>query len=82
MCGGFLSRTLEWHTKRKAKAMNPNQMNVAKAMVAQHEFLEEARLSRLQTEAERREAKATRPRRTFHSHPLSALLGHGLPGRR
>jgi hypothetical protein len=66
----------------KAKAMNPNQMNVAKAMVAQHEFLEEARRSRLQADAERREATATRPRKTFHSHPLSGLLSLGLPGRR
>jgi hypothetical protein len=66
----------------KAKAMNPNNMNVAKAMVAQHEFLEEARRSRLQAEAEGHEAKATRPRRTFHSHPLSGLLSLGLSGRR
>jgi hypothetical protein len=82
MCGAFLSRTLEWHTKRKAKAMNPNQMNVAKAMVAQHEFLEEARRSRLQADAQRHQAKATRPRKTFHAHPLSGLLNLGLPGRR
>jgi hypothetical protein len=66
----------------KAKAMNPNQMNVAKAMVAQHEFLEEARRSRLQGEAEAAEAKATRPRKTFHSHPLSGLLSLGFSGRR
>jgi hypothetical protein len=82
MCGPFLRRTLEWHTKRKAKAMNPNQMNVAKAMVAQHEFLEEARRSRLQAKAERREAETTRPRKSFHTHPLSGLLSLGLPGRR
>jgi hypothetical protein len=82
MCGPFLRRTLEWHTKRKAKAMNPNQMNVAKAMVAQHELLEEARRSRLQAQAERSEAKTTRPRKSFHTHPLSGLLGLGLSGRR
>ena len=82
MCGPFLRRSLEWHTKRKAKAMNPNQMNVAKAMVAQHEFLEEARRSRLQAQAKRREAKATRPRKSFYSHPLAELFGTGLPGRR
>jgi hypothetical protein len=82
MCGAFLSRTLEWHTKRKAKAMNPNQMNIAKAMVAQHEFLEEARRSRLEAEAERREAETTRPRKSFHTHPLGALLSLALPGRR
>ncbi len=62
--------------------MNPNQMNVAKAMVARHEFLEEARRSRLQADGEAREAKATRPRKTFHTHPLSGLLSLGLSGRR
>ncbi len=62
--------------------MNPNQMNVAKAMVARHEFLEEARRSRLQARAEAKEATATRPLKTFHSHPLSALLGLGSSGQR
>jgi len=62
-------------------AMNPNQMNVAKAMVAQHEFLEDARRSR-QARADRRKTETTRPRRTFHTHPLSSLLSLGLPGRR
>lgn len=62
--------------------MNPNQMNVAKARVAQHEFLEEARRSRLQARAGRREAETTGPRRAFHAHPLSMLLSLGLPGRR
>ena len=82
MCGAFLRRTLEWHSKRKAKAMNPNQMNVAKAMVAQHEFLEDARRSRLQAKAERREAETTRPRKSFHTHPLGTLFSLGFPGRR
>jgi len=81
MCGAFLRRTLEWHSKRKAMAMNPNQMNVAKAMVAQHEFLEDARRSR-QARADHRKTETTRPRRTFHTHPLSSLLSLGLPGRR
>ncbi len=62
--------------------MNPNQMNIAKAMVAQHELLEDARRSRLQAEAESRKAKTIAPRTTFHSHPFSALLSLGLPGRR
>jgi hypothetical protein len=82
MCGAFLRRTLEWHSKRKAKAMNPNQMNVAKAMVAQHEFLEDARRSRLQAKAERREAETTPPRKSFHTHPLGTLLSLAFPGRR
>lgn len=82
MCGAFLSRTLERHTRRKAMAMNPNQMNVVKAMVAEQELLEEARRSRLRAKARRREAKATSPRKTFHAHPLSGLLGTGLFGRR
>ena len=62
--------------------MNPNQMNVAKAMVAQHELIEEARRSRLQAKAAGRQAKATRPRKSFHTHPLSGLLSLGLHGRR
>jgi len=62
--------------------MNPNQMNVAKAMVAQHELIEEARRSRLQAKAERREAETTRPRKSFHTHPFSTLLSLGFPGRR
>lgn len=62
--------------------MNPNQMNVAKAMVARHEYLEEARRSRLQAQAERREAKANRPRKSFYAHPLGDLFGLGLSGRR
>lgn len=82
MCGPFLRRTLEWHTKRKAKAMNPNNMNIAKAMVAQHEFLEEARRSRLQAKAERQEAGTTRPRKSFSAHPLGTLFSLGLHGRR
>ena len=82
MCGAFRSRTLEWHCKRKAMAMNPNQMNLAKAMVAQHEFFEEARRSRLQAEAERRAERASGPRRSFHPHPLSGLLGLAFSGRR
>jgi hypothetical protein len=81
MCGAFLRRTLEWHPKRKAMAMNPNQMNVAKAMVAQHEFLEEARRSR-QAKAERGRPETTRPRKSFSAHPFGTLLNLGLPGRR
>jgi hypothetical protein len=82
MCGAFLSRTLEWHSKRKAMAMNPNQMNIAKAMVARHEYLEEARRSRLQAKADRQAEKANRPRKSFYAHPLGDLFGLGLLGRR
>ncbi|HEY2479394.1 MAG TPA: hypothetical protein VGI17_11780 [Solirubrobacterales bacterium] len=57
--------------------MNPNNMNVAKAMVAQHELLEEARRSRLQAQAERHEAKATAPRATHKHHGILGLLGLG-----
>ncbi|MBS1893415.1 MAG: hypothetical protein JST59_19115 [Actinobacteria bacterium] len=62
--------------------MNPNQMNIAKAMVARHELLEEAHRSRIQAQAERREAEATRPRKSFFAHPLGDLFGLGLSGRR
>jgi hypothetical protein len=63
-------------------AMNPNQMNVAKAMVARHEYLEEARRSRLQAKAQREAAQATSPRKSFYAHPLGDLFGLGLSGRR
>jgi hypothetical protein len=82
MCGAFLSRTLGWHSKRKVKAMNPNQLNVAKARVVRNELLEEARRSRHQARAERHAARAGRPRTSFHTHPLSALLELGFSGRR
>jgi hypothetical protein len=62
--------------------MNLNQMNVAKAMVAQHELLEDARRSRLQAQAERRAAETTRPRKSFSAHPFGTLLNLGFPGRR
>ena len=67
MCGGFLSRSLDLHTERKARTMNPNQMNVAKAMVAQHELLDEA------AEARRR-ARAGRPRATRKGNRILGLL--------
>jgi hypothetical protein len=66
----------------KGETMNPNQMNVAKAMVAQHELLEEARRSRLQANSARGQGETTRPRKSFPSHPLIGLLGLALPGRR
>ncbi|MBS1679912.1 MAG: hypothetical protein JST08_21295 [Actinobacteria bacterium] len=62
--------------------MNPNQMNLAKTMVARHELLEDARRSRLQARAEQRAARADGPRKGFHVHPLSGLLGLGTSGRR
>jgi hypothetical protein len=57
--------------------MNPNNMNVAKAMVAQHELLDEARRSRQGTRAHRRQAKATPSRATRKSHGILGLLGLG-----
>jgi hypothetical protein len=46
MCGEFLSRSLDLHTERKARTMNPNRMMIAKAMVAQTALREEAQESR------------------------------------
>jgi hypothetical protein len=66
----------------KGEAMNPNNMNVAKAMVAQHELLEEARRSRLQAKAGARRAAATSTRANHDHHHLLGLLGLALPGRR
>ncbi|MBS1886711.1 MAG: hypothetical protein JSU06_05935 [Actinobacteria bacterium] len=62
--------------------MNPNQINVANTMVAQHELLEEARRSRLRAAAERENAQNRDGRTTFHAHPLSGLLGLASHGRR
>ena len=67
MCGAFLSRSLDLNTERKARTMNPNQMNVAKAMVAQHELLDEA------VEARRR-ARSGRPRATRKDNKILGLL--------
>jgi hypothetical protein len=68
MCGGFLSRSLDLHTERKARTMNPNQMMIAKAMAAQTALREEARESR------RRRAGSGRPRSTRKGHNFLGLL--------
>ena len=68
MCGGFLSRSLDLHTERKARTMNPNQMMIAKAMVAQTALREEAAQSR------RRRANAGRSRTTDKDHRFLGLL--------
>jgi hypothetical protein len=66
----------------KGETMNPNQMNVAKAMVAQHELLEEARRSRMHAKSGDGQTEATRSSRPAPTHPLIGLLGLALPGRR
>ena len=68
MCGAFLSRSLDLHTERKARPMNPNQMMIAKAMVAQTALREEAANSR------RRRSSAGRPRATRKDHNFLGLL--------
>ena len=68
MCGGFLSRSLDLHTERKARTMNPNQMMIAKAMVAQTALREEAAQSR------RRRTNAGRSRTTRKGHNFLGLL--------
>ncbi|MFT3863082.1 MAG: hypothetical protein QM729_02335 [Solirubrobacterales bacterium] len=62
--------------------MNPNQMNVAKAMVAQHELLEEARRSRSQAKAERTAAPLTATQMSPWTGRFLGFLGLGLQGRR
>jgi hypothetical protein len=68
MCGAFLSRSLDLHTERKARTMNPNQMMIAKAMVAQTALREEAAQSRL------RRSNAGRSRTTRKDHNFLGLL--------
>jgi hypothetical protein len=68
MYGGFLSRSLESDTERKAGPMNPNQMMIAKAMVAQTAFRDEARESR------RRPARDGLPRGSRKNTGLLELL--------
>lgn len=65
MCGPFLSRNLDLHTERKARTMNPNQMMIAKAMVAQTALREEAQESR----------RRTRRRRAGSTHNGHNFLG-------
>lgn len=67
MCGGFLSRSLDLHTERKARTMNPNQMMIAKAMVAQTALREEAQQSR-------RRARVRRAGSTHKDHNFLGLL--------
>lgn len=68
MCGAFLSRSLDLHTERKARTMNPNQMMIAKAMVAQSALREEA------AESRRSRNKAGRSRTTRKDHNFLGLL--------
>ncbi len=62
--------------------MNPSNMNVAKAMVAQHELLDEARRSRLGAKSSGRRGEAKRAGSTHDHHNILGLLGLALPGRR
>jgi len=68
MCGAFLSRSLGLHTERKARTMNPSQMMIAKAMVAQTALREEA------AESRRSRNKAGRSRTTREDHHFLGLL--------
>jgi hypothetical protein len=62
--------------------MNPNQMNIAKTMVARHEMLEEARRSHVQAKAAGGENVVKPGRTTFPTHPLLSLIGLNALGRR
>jgi hypothetical protein len=62
----------------KGVTMNPNQMNMAKAMVAQQALREEASRSRQARRSNRRPEKARQQR----THTVFDILGLALPGRR
>ena len=62
--------------------MNPNQMNMAKAMVAQQALREEASRSRQARRSGRRPEQARTERTEARSHSFLDILGLALPGRR
>jgi hypothetical protein len=82
MCGAFLSRNLVIH-RVKGVTMNPNQMMMAKAMVAQQALREEANRSREAHRSDRRPEKARKQRPDTENHGVfDYFLGLALPGRR
>jgi hypothetical protein len=67
----------------KGVTMNPNQMNMAKAMVAQQALREEASRSRRARRSDRRPEKARKQRTHAGSHGVfDYFLSLALPGRR
>ena len=82
MCGAFLSRNLVLLHRVKGVTMNPNQMNMAKAMVTMHALQDEARRSRASRRTKPRSTKAGADRAQTKNHGIFAFLGLALPGRR
>jgi hypothetical protein len=67
----------------KGVTMNPNQMYMAKAMVAQQALREEAIRSRQARRSERRPKQARKQRTRTESHGVfDYFLSLALPGRR
>jgi hypothetical protein len=67
----------------KGVTMNPNQMNMAKAMVAQQALREEASRSRQARQSGRRPKKARQEHTASASHGVfDYFLSLALPGRR
>lgn len=62
--------------------MNPNQMMMAKAMVAQEALREEANRSRQVRRSGRKPKKAKAERTDGRSHNFFDILGLAFPGRR
>jgi hypothetical protein len=62
--------------------MNPNQMNMAKAMVTMHALQEEAVRSRASRASRRRPSKARTDRSRDKDRHFFGFLGLALPGRR
>jgi len=68
MCGAFLSRSLGLAHRAKGGTVNPNQMMIAKAMVAQTALREEA------AESRRRRNSPGPARATRKDHHFLGLL--------
>jgi hypothetical protein len=62
--------------------MNPNQMMIAKAMVAQEALRDEARRSRADRRSGRRPRKAQTDRGPARDHGFLGFFSLALPGRR
>jgi hypothetical protein len=66
----------------KGSTVNPNQMSYVNALVAQHEFRDEASRSRQSKRPADRPAEARKTHGPRKNHNVLGLLGLALPGRR
>jgi hypothetical protein len=78
----FSQAYLGFTHRAKGSTVNPNQMNYVNALVAQHEFRDEASRSRQGERTERRPEEVRETRGDARKHSVFTLLGVALPGRR